>query len=171
MVFAFWSIQIYYFIQTHLTYSNISYFFYVSYIFTIVALPLVIMVVSRVLLGFILMICNNQELIKTVKWILEVFPEGIIIQSIEKDSNKLTLQFSNDTANNEILGFKSSIGKPIQDQYLDFTIKVNDVQNKNYSSKSIKQQNSSLSELLETHAHTVLRGEAETSNSLEIKRK
>ena len=44
------------------------------------------MVIARTLLGFILMIHKNHDLIETIKKILEVFPEGIIIQSLDKDS-------------------------------------------------------------------------------------
>ena len=41
---------------------------------------------------------KNKELIKTIKKILQVFPEGIIIQSFDQESQNLIMQFVNDAA-------------------------------------------------------------------------
>ena len=116
MVLSYWILHLYNFVQLHLIYDNISTFFYLGYAFMIILLPLVIMVISRLLLGFILVIYKNQELIKTIKRILEVFPEGIIIQSKEKNNNELLLQFVNDTASKEIISKENISGKIIEDK-------------------------------------------------------
>ena len=134
MVLSFWFIQAYNFIMIHLTYSSISNFFYLSYLFTFVSLPLIIMVISRIILGFILMIQNNQDLIKTIKRILEVFPEAIIIQSFDKDTSKLVLQFTNQAAKKEVIDYPDSSGKPIDEQHLNYVIKIyDDVKDKTHS--------------------------------------
>ena len=96
----------------HLTYENISTYFYLGYFIIAVLLPLISMVIARVLLGFILMIHNNQELIKTIKRIFEVFPEGIIIQSFDKEAKWLVVKFTNDTAK-EVIDYENSSNKPI----------------------------------------------------------
>ena len=52
-----------------------------------------------------MMIHNNQELIKTIKKILLIFPEAILIQTVDEDSEKLILQLVNDTAKKEIIKY------------------------------------------------------------------
>ena len=64
------------------------------------------MVIARILLGFILMIHNNQDLICTMKKILEVFPEGIIIQSFDESTQQLVVKFANNSAANEIINYQ-----------------------------------------------------------------
>ena len=88
-----------------------------------VVLPLVIMVISRVILGLILVIYNNQDLVKTIKKILEGFPEGIIIQSVDQKSGKLNLKFINDDAKNEIIMYEDPIDKPIDGDRLSYELK------------------------------------------------
>ena len=163
MVLSFWFIQAYNFIMIHLTYSSISHFFYLSYLFTVISLPLVIMVISRIILGFILMIHNNQDLIKTIKRILEVFPEAIIIQSFDKDTSKLVLQFTNQAAKKEVIDYPDSSGKPIDEQHLNYVIKTyDDVKDKTHSEFNDDQSESySLTELLHIHAYSVQTNGAE----------
>ena len=155
MVFAFWSVQIYNFIQVHLTYSNISEFFYPAYILTSIVLPLVAMVIARILLGFILVIHNNQELISTIKRIIEAFPEWIIIQSIDPDSNKLILQFANETATKDIISYDNPWGKSIDNEKLNFIIKTTDnVRWTNCLCKSSELESYTLSDFLILHTYS-----------------
>ena len=76
------------------------------------------MVVARILLGFFEIMHNNQVLIETIKKILQVFPEGIIIQSLDEKSQKLILEFVNDAAVKEIANYEDPLNKPVDDTTL-----------------------------------------------------
>ena len=80
------------------------------------------MIVARILLGFIEIMNDNQLLIKTIQKILQVFPEGIIIQTLDEKSQKLVLQFINNAAAKEILSYDDALNKPIDDGKLNYFI-------------------------------------------------
>ena len=46
---------------------------------------------------------ENKDLIKTIKTILQIFPEGVIIRSLDPESLKILTKFANDVAVNEHL--------------------------------------------------------------------
>ena len=94
-----------------------------GYTFITLLLPLVSMIVARILLGFLLVIHNNSELIKTIKKILEVFPEGIVIQSLDKRSQELVVQFANEAATKNVISYDGAQGCPIDSSKLDYEIK------------------------------------------------
>ena len=73
------------------------------------------MVVARILLGFFEIMHNNQVLIETIKKILQVFPDGIIIQSLDEETQNLVLQFINNAAARDIVNYESPLNKPIDD--------------------------------------------------------
>ena len=83
------------------------------------------MVVAKILLGFILMLNNNHELINTFKKILQAFPEGIIIQSFDEKLKKLVVQFVNNTAAKEIIDYNNHLEKEIDENRLKFKIEIN----------------------------------------------
>ena len=123
MIFMFWSVQVYNFVLLHITYNNISLYFYLGYTIITLLLPLVSMIVAHILLGFLVVIHNNSELIKTIKKILEVFPEGIVIQSLDKHSQELVVQFANEAAAKEVINYDGVQGCPIDSSKLDYEIK------------------------------------------------
>ena len=98
IVVVFWIIQVCNFAVIHLKYNNISVYFYPGYIFLSILLPLVSMVIARINLAFMMLVHNNQDLTKTIKQILEIFPEGIIIQTFDKMTKNLIVKFANETA-------------------------------------------------------------------------
>ena len=46
------------------------------------------MMIAKVLLEFLNLINKNEELIKTIKHILQVFPEAVLIQTYDEKKNK-----------------------------------------------------------------------------------
>ena len=141
-----------------------------GYIFITLFLPLVSMIVARILLGFILVIHKNKELVKTIKKILEVFPEGIIIQSLDKESKELIVQFANETASNEVLNYKEPIGKQINDEKLNYEIKLEDdakysclVPDENISLSALK-----LSKFLKQHIELIKNKDGDILSSVEF---
>ena len=73
------------------------------------------MVVARALLGLFEIMHNNQVLIETIKKILQVFPDGIMIQSLDEETQKLVLQYINNTTVREIAKYEEPLNKPIDD--------------------------------------------------------
>ena len=169
MVAVFIIIQIYQIIQIHITYTNISLYYYVGYVFTICLIPLVWMIIARILLGFILILQNNQQLIKTIQRILQVFPEGIIIQSLDEKSQQVVLQFVNNTANREIVNYDYSWEKPIEDSKLDYMVAMVDNVWQNNISEYQDIQFYKLSEYLHSQIDEVCRTQSEVTNSIELK--
>ena len=116
------------------------------------------------------MIHNNRDLIETIKKILEVFPEGIIIQSFDKDSQSLVVKFTNNTAAKEIINYEDHYGKPIDDEQLSFVVKSTD---NIAESNLLKQENSNikelnLSDLLQSQIENTILNETEVVNSVEL---
>ena len=170
MVLLFWSIQIYNFIMLHITYRDISTYFYWGYAIIVLLLPLISMVIARILLGFILMIHNNQDLICTMKKILEVFPEGIIIQSFDENSQQLVVKFANNSAANEIINYQDLCDKPINDEKLNFVLKFDD---KIKESNTLNNENDifishTLSEFLSLQIESIHSNDIEVANSVEM---
>ena len=171
MVLVFFIIQIYNFIKIHMKYDNISFYLYVGYFLATCLIPLVWMVVARILLGFIIILQNNQQLIKTIQRILQVFPEGIIIQSLDEKSQQVVLQFVNNTANREIINYDYSREKPIEDNKLDYMVAAID----NIWQSSIHEHQDiqfyRLSDYLQSQIDEVCRTQSEVTNSVELKDK
>ena len=101
--YSVWCIQIVNFITLHLNYDKLTVFFYPGYVFITILLPLVWMIIARIILAFLVLIYNNQKLINTIKKILKIFPESILIQTQDQKSGKLIVQFVNDTAAKEMI--------------------------------------------------------------------
>ena len=128
------------------------------------------MVIARIVLAFMMLVHNNQDLTKTIKQILEVFPQGIIIQSIDKVTQHLIVKYVNKTSAKEILSYSDPSDKPINDSLLKYKLKDNDTFEKNLLSNNIaKPKNLKLSELLRFHSETVEAGEISTKNCIEIR--
>ena len=173
MILMFWFIQIYNFVLLHITYNDISMYFYMGYTFITLLLPLVSMIVARILLGFLLVIHNNSELIKTIKKILEVFPEGIIIQSLDKCSQEPVVQFANEAATNDVISYQGIQYNPIDDSKLNYDIKVeNEACSSNFVPEDdISFSKISLSQLLDQQIEAVQHKDIEVSVPVEFKDK
>ena len=135
-----------------------------------VIIPLVIMVISRVVLGLILVIYNNQDLIKTIKKILEGFPEGIIIQSVDQKSDRLVLKFINDDAKNEIIQYEDPTDRSIDDESLNYELKSSNNCNhqENGDVNDERYECNSLSKLLLFHTKSIQASGGEISSSVEL---
>ena len=171
MIVLFYILQIIYFVVLHLTYKNISVHFYPAFIFATILIPLVWMIIARIILAFLKLIHNNEELVKTIKKILQIFPEGILIQTLDQDSEKLVVQLVNDTAAKEIIEYPNPCGKPINDEKLKYVFKM--VDNNKNTSISFDGENehgsiTKLSALLESHVDKTQVSEVEAISSFEF---
>ena len=59
--------------------------------------------ISKQIKDMLLIIQENKELIKTIRTILEVFPEGVLIRSWDPNTKKIILKFANDIAKKFII--------------------------------------------------------------------
>ena len=170
MIALYWFVQIWNFVMLHSTYKSISIYFYPGFFLITLLYPLVCMVIARLILAFLMMIHNNQELIKIIKKILLIFPEAILIQTIDEDSSELTVQLVNDTAAKEIIRYNNPWGKPIDDERLEFDFKlVSNYNNENSSFEGENQENITLlSDLLEAHVNKTQINGTETMSSIEL---
>ena len=61
------------------------------------------MIICKFIIDFLVMLKKNQQLIATIKHILEVFPEAVIIRGLPEDSLNKEEFFVNFAAKEEIL--------------------------------------------------------------------
>lgn len=168
MITLYWFVQVCSFIVLHMKYV-ISVFYYPGFIFVTIFIPLVCMIIARLILEFLMMIHNNQELINTIKKILLIFPEGILIQTVDEKSGKLVVQLVNDTAAKEIIEYSEPCGNPINDENLKYDFKI--VNNKSTSLSFDDDRPDSitkLSSLLETHVDEIQAHKTEVVSSIEL---
>ena len=128
------------------------------------------MIIARIILAFLMLIHNNQELVKAIKKILQIFSEGILIQTLDKNSRKLIAQFVNDTATKEIVKYSNAWGKPIIEENLKYELKtVYSSSNKeNTFEENESNDITNLSALLESHVEKTQLNETEVASSIEI---
>ena len=170
MVIVFWLIKTYNFVIIHYKYKDISVYFYWGYVFICVFLPLIWMIIARILLGFILIIKKNQELTNTIKNILKIFPEGILIQSIDENTKETILKFANDTAKADIINYEDPIGLPILDEKLEYILKeVDDYkETENFVDQGHEINRMTLSELLSKHLYFIEIHENVVTSNIEL---
>ena len=60
-----------------------------------ISYPVISMGFAKLMMKFIVILHKNQELIETIKHILEVFPEAVIIRGFDKEKEKVTELFIN----------------------------------------------------------------------------
>mmetsp|Transcript_31519 Transcript_31519/g.27907 ORF Transcript_31519/g.27907 Transcript_31519/m.27907 type:complete len:360 (+) Transcript_31519:733-1812(+) len=118
-----------------------------------VALPTIGMIISKIMLNFFMILNTNQKLVLTNKQILEVFPQGVIIESLNPESQKVIMEFINKVAKQEILRNDVSSNKlPNLDEKVQIrNIKVGLKQGK----EEMKTSDFGLRELLDYHSEYI----------------
>ena len=127
------------------------------------------MVIARIVLGFIQLIQKNQELVKTIKHILQVFPEGVIIQSYqETPSKELVVKFVNDTAQKEILTYDNPLESPIKEDKMEYTL--NEVKRDVDSiDQELTENKVLISDLIFSHLNFLENNEEDAMSEIQIK--
>ena len=80
------------------TYDNISSYFYISILYVWMIFPMTSMFVWLKYKRKVLLIKTNKELIYTIRTILQNFPEGVVIRSIDPVLNRTIMAYANDVA-------------------------------------------------------------------------
>jgi signal transduction histidine kinase len=85
--------------------------FYIAVTFISIMIPLGSLIQGQQFRNIIRLLKENEELINTIRAILEMFPEAVIIQSHNQSKEQWDIEFVNNTAKNRILTGKDSILK------------------------------------------------------------
>ena len=80
-------------------YSDISIELYPSIAITWVIFPTTLIFISQKIKEIIILLKTKRDLIHTIRRILQIFPEGVIIKSIDPVTKKTVIKFANDVAN------------------------------------------------------------------------
>ena len=138
------------------------------------------MMIAKVLLEFLNLIHKNEELVRTIKHILQVFPEAVLIQTYDDKTKKFVIKFANDAAKRDILNYNSALrnshhsfdflDQPVADQNLNYIFTEVENWDKSNSNLQLPSPTESihLSELLETHVDAIMNGEDEVVTSVQM---
>lgn len=128
------------------------------------------MITSKIILGLLEHIQRNRKLIKTIKNILEVFPEAVLIQSLDDQSKSFVLSFINNTGTNNIVDYESPLDRPIDDDKLKLVIKSVQTSSKSdaANSQGCLHRNATLSSVLEYHQSLISEAHSEVVSAIEV---
>ena len=129
------------------------------------------MQVAKKILNFLQLIQENRELVHTIKNILKVFPEGVLIQSLDETSRKVIIKFANNIIQNYFFKSDNSEGKTIETEVEDLIIKNVSNVNKadiNDDSHMHKGKTFKFSEFIEHHSELASNTSQEIISQIEI---
>lgn len=137
----------------HIRYGILPIHFYTNQATLLILFPLTTMVIAKIVLGFIKILEENKKLTKTIKNILKAFPEGMIIQSLDSDTQNLIVQFVNDGAKKDLIKYEEPLGKTVVDDRLDFIVKETKllIGERQHDNLNANEHSPQLSELLKHH--------------------
>ena len=98
----------------HLKFGFMNYIFYLGIVSTIIFLPLIGVILSKIVLSFMDLLHQNKELVLTIQHILQFFPEAVLIQT-KSNSDVFETKFINEAAEAEILNFGGTQNRKIED--------------------------------------------------------
>ena len=76
---------------------------YVSFIWTCIFFSIIWVLISLKLKEILALLKSNKDLIHTIQKILQVFPEGVIIRSLDETSKQTIMKFVNNIANKDLI--------------------------------------------------------------------
>ena len=88
-------------ILVNIYYDKVSIILYISIFLVGTMYWIVLAFISFKMKELIIMVKTNKDLIHTIQTILQVFPEGVIIRSLDETSKQTILKFANNIAKNE----------------------------------------------------------------------
>ena len=103
IIFAYWFVIIYNSAVIHLKYGQRNFQFYSLMVLSFLFYPILLITLSQIVRMLLHLLYNNKQLLETIKHILEVFPEGIIIQTPTAEAGEDNIKFSNKEAKATLL--------------------------------------------------------------------
>ena len=101
-IIPYYSIVIWYIWIVKSKFDNIPIVLYTALIFTMVLFPITWIIVSDKIKETIYVMKSNQNLIHTIKSILEIFPEGVLIRSFDPISKQTVIKFANENIKSKL---------------------------------------------------------------------
>lgn len=98
VIIGFTIVQFLYIILVHIKFGSRELFFYCGLGSLILFFPVGSIGISNMVKDLILTVHENKELVNTIKNILQVLPESVIVQSLDSNSQKVVLKYANDLA-------------------------------------------------------------------------
>ena len=99
VLISFYIISIVYFVLLNLFYNDVPFLLYVVFIVIFLLLPITIFLFSQKIIEMFILMKTNKELIHTIRRILQIFPEGVVIRSFDPITKQTVIKFANDVAN------------------------------------------------------------------------
>ena len=97
-VISFYIVTWSYIILLNIFYTNIPFMLYASIVVVCILYPITWLIISQKFKEMIILLKSNRDLIHTIRSILQVFPEGVIIRSLDPLSQETIIKFANDVA-------------------------------------------------------------------------
>ena len=121
------------------------------------------MLISLKLKELIVLLKTNRDLIHTIQTILQVFPEGVVIRSLDDTSRETVLKFANNIANKVLVHTDSDLN-------VSESVKVQIVQPQNVREDEKQNESISLENFLkQQEANVQLEDETIFENMIKIK--
>ena len=114
LIVVFWVIMLLLLILTTMKYDHVTIHLYVSILTICLMFPVTTMFYWIKFKQTILLVKTNKELTHTIRTILQVFPEGVIIRSLDDVSKNTITKFANDVSKN-ILNWDAQIEKSLKE--------------------------------------------------------
>ena len=112
-----------YLIVINILYDESSFLLYVALLFAVVLYPAFCMFISLKMKEMIVVLKHNKDLIHTIQTVLQVFPEGVVIRSLDETSRQTIIKFANNIAA-KVLIAEQQVGG--QDQGIDIKVIENE---------------------------------------------
>lgn len=113
---------VYIFLMT-MKHGKLTFEFYFVFVSTSIMFTVTSISVSTMIRHLLTLIYENKELVSSIKKILEVFPEAVLIKTIESDSKNDEIKFINNSALDDFIGKADSTINFNELERLDLKVK------------------------------------------------
>ena len=131
VLISFYVISTIYIVLLNLFFNDVPFTLYAAFIVIWILLPITIFLFSQKMVEMFILMKTNKDLIHTIRSILQIFPEGVIIRSIDPTTKKTVIKFANDVAN-------KFLNKTIEGIELSRDLKINKLDSLNHNLQSFQ---------------------------------
>jgi len=132
----------------------------------------ILITLSKIVKVFLSLLFENKQLIKTIKHILEVFPEGIIIQTPKRGTENDEINFTNEIAKKSLLTEQDSERVPVDHElgrlFRDSADYQSQDMEENPNGEQIENRLKTLDELLQIQKDKFIEFEADVSSRVDM---
>ena len=151
------------------SFEEVTSFLYIDVFSAWVFFFIICLVISTIIKNLLESLQKNKELIETIKSILEVLPESIIIQQFDSQLEKNIIKFTNYKAQNKILNCNGVCRKFCNSELFNFKIKESDLQELKQSEEMKEVPDISIINILNIHQQKLINqmNDNEVSSTIE----